>query len=84
MISSYHQHAFRQMACSAGCASWVGMATPGLVSSPPTAVAMLVVGSLGTAMSDVVIDSIVVQKSRSADSQVRCAIYITAATTSSR
>ena len=46
------------------------MATPGLVSTPATAVGMLVVGSLGTAMSDVVIDSIVVEKSRSAESQV--------------
>lgn len=47
----------------------MGMATPGLVGTPATAVAMLVVGSLGTAMSDVVIDSIVVEKSRGADSQ---------------
>lgn len=52
-----------------GCASWVGMATPGVVNSPASAVGMMIVGSLGTACSDVVIDSIVVAKSRASDSQ---------------
>lgn len=52
-----------------GCASWVGMATPGIVNNAATAVGMMAVGSLSTACSDVVIDSIVVTKSRESDSQ---------------
>lgn len=36
----------------------------GVVASPAGAVAAMVVGSLGTACSDVVVDSIVVERSR--------------------
>lgn len=46
----------------AGTVSWAALAT--VVDSPSMAVAMVVVGSLGTACSDVVVDSIVVERSR--------------------
>lgn len=47
---------------SAGTVSWTALAT--IVSTPSMAVAMVVLGSLGTACSDVVVDSIVVERSR--------------------
>lgn len=52
---------------SAGTVSWTALAT--VVSTPSMAVAMVVLGSLGTACSDVVVDSIVVERSRG-ESQV--------------
>ena len=53
----------------AGTASWLALAT--VVHTPSAAVAAIVLGSLGTACSDVVVDSIVVERSRGAP-QVRC------------
>ena len=50
------------MPVTAGAVSWVAMAT--IVDSPAAAVAMMMLGSLGTACSDVVVDSIVVERSR--------------------
>ena len=47
---------------SAGTVSWTALAT--IVTTPSMAVAMVVLGSLGTACSDVVVDSIVVERSR--------------------
>ena len=52
----------------AGSASWAAMGT--VVRSPAGALLATVVGSLGTACSDVVVDSIVVERSRNAP-QVR-------------
>ena len=49
---------------AAGAASWLAMSA--VVSSSSFACAMLVVGSLGTACSDVVVDSIVVERCRGA------------------
>ena len=49
---------------SVGTTSWLAMATA--VSSPTGAVIATVVGSLSTACSDVVVDSIVVERSRGA------------------
>jgi len=46
----------------AGAVSWAAMA--GAVRSPAGAVAATLLGSLGTACSDVVVDSIVVERSR--------------------
>ena len=46
----------------AGSLSWAAMGT--VVSSPAGALMATVVGSLGTACSDVVVDSIVVERSR--------------------
>lgn len=46
----------------AGAASWVAMAM--FVHSPAAAVAMMALGAIGTACSDVVVDSIVVERSR--------------------
>lgn len=51
-----------------GTLSWTALAT--VVNSPSMAVAMVVLGSLGTACSDVVVDSIVVERSRG-EPQVR-------------
>lgn len=45
-----------------GATSWLAMAT--VVHSPAAAVGVMMVGSLGTACSDVVVDSIVVERSR--------------------
>lgn len=45
-----------------GASSWLAMAM--FVNSPTSAVAMMMLGSLGTACSDVVVDSIVVERSR--------------------
>ncbi|KAK9813029.1 hypothetical protein WJX72_007813 [[Myrmecia] bisecta] len=45
-----------------GTLSWLAMAT--VVNSPSAAVAAVIAGSLGTACSDVVVDSIVVERSR--------------------
>ena len=53
----------------AGTASWVAMAT--VVGSPAGALVATVVGSLGTACSDVVVDSIVVERSRGAPQVTR-------------
>lgn len=50
------------IAGSAGTVSWTALAT--VVHTPSLAVAMVVLGSLGTACSDVVVDSIVVERSR--------------------
>ena len=54
----------------AGTISWTALAT--VVDSPSLAVAMVIMGSLGTACSDVVVDSIVVERSRG-EPQVSCA-----------
>jgi BT1 family len=51
-----------------GAASWSALAW--WVESPSSAVVMMTLGSLGTAFSDVVVDSIVVEKARG-ESQVR-------------
>lgn len=48
----------------AGSLSWLAMAT--IVRSPAGALLATVVASLGTACSDVVVDSIVVERSRDA------------------
>ena len=48
----------------AGSASWAAMGT--VVRTPAGALLATVVGSLGTACSDVVVDSIVVERSRNA------------------
>jgi hypothetical protein len=45
-----------------GSASWLGLAT--LVHSPAGAVAAMLLGSLSTACSDVVVDSLVVERAR--------------------
>ena len=47
-----------------GSASWAAMGT--VVRTPAGALLATVVGSLGTACSDVVVDSIVVERSRNA------------------
>ena len=47
---------------SVGTVSWTALAVA--VTTPSMAVAMVVLGSLGTACSDVVVDSIVVERSR--------------------
>ena len=49
---------------SAGTTSWLAMA--GAVRSPAAAVVATLLGSLSTACSDVVVDSIVVERSRGA------------------
>lgn len=49
---------------STGSASWAAMGT--VVRTPAGALLATVVGSLGTACSDVVVDSIVVERSRNA------------------
>ena len=54
---------------AAGTFAWAGLAL--LAHSAPLAVGLLVVGSLSTACSDVVVDSIVVERSRG-ESQVGC------------
>ena len=51
----------------AGTVAWAGLAS--LAHSAPVAVGLLVLGSLSTACSDVVVDSIVVERSRG-ESQV--------------
>jgi BT1 family len=48
--------------CSAGAVAWAAMATT--VRSANAAVAMMILSSLSTACSDVVVDSIVVERSR--------------------
>ena len=48
--------------CSSGTISWVAMATT--VTTPGGAVVATIIGSLSTACSDVVVDSIVVERSR--------------------
>jgi hypothetical protein len=50
------------LAAPAGAASWVALAT--VVNSPAGAVAAMLLGSLSTAASDVVVDSIVVERAR--------------------
>jgi len=52
---------------ASGTFAWAGLAL--LAHSAPLAVGLLVVGSLSTACSDVVVDSIVVERSRG-ESQV--------------
>jgi len=58
---------------SAGTVSWTALAT--IVKTPSMAVAMVVLGSLGTACSDVVVDSIVVERSRG-EAQVCTSIHL--------
>ena len=53
--------------CTAGTGAWAGLAL--FAHSAPMAVGLLLVGSLSTACSDVVVDSIVVERSRG-ESQV--------------
>ena len=54
----------QSQSCNAGSVSWAAMGT--VVRTPTGALLATVVGSLGTACSDVVVDSIVVERSRNA------------------
>ena len=58
------RHAVHAFPAHAGSLSWAAMGT--VVSSPAGALMATVAGSLGTACSDVVVDSIVVERSRNA------------------
>lgn len=62
VLTACHVCIQRCLADSAGTVSWTALAT--IVKTPSMAVAMVVLGSLGTACSDVVVDSIVVERSR--------------------
>ena len=62
-IFGSRRRSYLVLAGALGCASWVCMGT--VVHDPSSAVAATICGSLGVAISDVVADSIVVEKSRS-------------------
>ncbi|KAL3141007.1 hypothetical protein ABBQ32_005521 [Trebouxia sp. C0010 RCD-2024] len=61
-IFGYRRRSYLIICGLLGTVSWTALAT--IVSTPSMAVAMVVLGSLGTACSDVVVDSIVVERSR--------------------
>ena len=61
-IFGYRRRSYLFVSGLTGALGWVGMAT--LVDEPRLALAMLTLGSLGTAVSDVVVDSIVVERAR--------------------
>lgn len=61
-IFGYRRRSYLIICGLLGTVSWTALAT--IVKTPSMAVAMVVLGSLGTACSDVVVDSIVVERSR--------------------
>jgi Na+/melibiose symporter-like transporter len=61
-LFGYKRRSYLILTGALGAISWLAMAT--IVDSPTSAVAWMMVGSLGTACSDVVVDSIVVERSR--------------------
>ncbi|KAF6250954.1 BT1 family-domain-containing protein [Scenedesmus sp. NREL 46B-D3] len=61
-LFGYRRRSYLILCGLAGSASWLGLAT--LVSSPAGAVAAMLLGSLSTACSDVVVDSLVVERAR--------------------
>lgn len=61
-IFGYRRRSYLFLCGITGGLGWLGMAT--FVNEPKLALAMLTLGSLGTAVSDVVVDSIVVERAR--------------------
>lgn len=61
-LFGYKRRSYLILTGALGATSWLAMAT--VVHSPAAAVGVMMVGSLGTACSDVVVDSIVVERSR--------------------
>jgi len=61
-LFGYRRRSYLFLCGVLGGLGWAGMATA--VTEPKLAVAMLTLGSLGTAASDVVVDSIVVERAR--------------------
>lgn len=62
MLTLYHTALCDACNFRAGSASWLALAT--LVHSPTAAVGAMLLGSLSTACSDVVVDSLVVERAR--------------------
>ncbi|KIZ01943.1 hypothetical protein MNEG_6021 [Monoraphidium neglectum] len=61
-LFGYRRRSYLAVCGFLGAASWVALAT--VVNSPAGAVAAMLLGSLSTAASDVVVDSIVVERAR--------------------
>jgi folate/biopterin transporter len=61
-IFGYRRRPYLVLSGLLGVASWVAMAT--VVDTPMTATAAIAVGSLSIAMSDVIVDSLVVERAR--------------------
>lgn len=65
-LLGYRRRSYLVLAGGLGCCGWLALAAPGCVTSPPTALAALLATSLATAVSDVVVDSLVVERTRAA------------------
>ncbi|MEW5305879.1 MAG: hypothetical protein WDW36_008394 [Sanguina aurantia] len=61
-LFGYRRRSYLVLCGIAGALAWTGLAT--FVASPSQAVCMMLVASLSTAMADVVVDSIVVERAR--------------------
>jgi len=64
-IARYRRRPYLMVSAILSCTSWLAMAF--WVSTPLTATAMVLLGSLGVAIGDVIVDSLVVERSRSQD-----------------
>ena len=61
-IFGYRRKPYLIIAGALGCAAWLSLAT--VVETPTQAVVASTIGSLGVAVSDVVVDSLVVERAR--------------------
>jgi folate/biopterin transporter len=63
-LFGYRRRSYLVLCGGLGAAGWSALAAPGLVHSPGGALAALLATSLATAASDVVVDSLVVERAR--------------------
>ena len=65
-IAGYRRRSYLVLAGLTGTGGWLALAAPGVVTQSSTALMALLATSLATAVSDVVVDSLVVERSRDA------------------
>lgn len=63
-IAGYRRRSYLALSGLVGAASWLALSSPALIDSPTKALAACILSSLSVAVSDVVVDSVVVERVR--------------------